>query len=291
MASSLAPSLQGELFVYTTAPLVLSAFITGPRDATTCLVLLGGMTDGLLFANWAGPLASVLADRCRTATVFPVLASSYTRFGTSSLEEDCDLLDQLVRAIQARFPSMTSFVLMGHSTGAQVTVKHASVGKSAPLFAGRILHAPVADGDFLKDTMADWATVKTRCSLNDPESIMPAYYPGTDPLKVPITNSRMLSLMTGAEGWMFSSRISDESMRQMCSCMDTAPTLLILPECDEYVTDDAKAALMAPRFVRTMGGPDLVTAAIIPGAGHACSEHTPDVVQIVVDWLTRITTK
>ena len=45
-------AVAGELFVYARADIRLSAFMCGASSSTsTCLVVVGGMTDGLLFAG------------------------------------------------------------------------------------------------------------------------------------------------------------------------------------------------------------------------------------------------
>ncbi|KAF3791698.1 hypothetical protein EJ110_NYTH13884 [Nymphaea thermarum] len=75
--------LGGVLFKYGPSP-VQVAFKTG--DFKQQVIFIGGLTDGLLATSYLEPL-SVALEREKWSLVQPLLSSSYTGYGTSSLKQ------------------------------------------------------------------------------------------------------------------------------------------------------------------------------------------------------------
>jgi hypothetical protein len=87
--------MEGRLYVYTTSPAPLQAFESGPRlkrglwttpalASGNFLVVMGGLTDGLLPTSYTPALAAAAAE-AGWSTVQPVLRGSYCQFGTGGL--------------------------------------------------------------------------------------------------------------------------------------------------------------------------------------------------------------
>lgn len=120
-AASLPP--QGTLFRYGPAAANV-AFLSGrhPRH----VVLVGGLTDGLLFAPYVRPLAAKLEER-RWSLVQTLLSSSHTGYGCASLDQDAEELHRLACHLRAEYGSQvgdggvqrgSKWVLVGHVTRA-----------------------------------------------------------------------------------------------------------------------------------------------------------------------------
>lgn len=78
------------------------AFLSGrhPRH----VVLVGGLTDGLLFAPYVRPLAARLEER-RWSLVQTLLSSSHTGYGCASLDQDAEELHRLACHLRAEYGS------------------------------------------------------------------------------------------------------------------------------------------------------------------------------------------
>jgi hypothetical protein len=68
------------------------------------VVLVGGLTDGLLFCSYCQPLARRL-EHHGWALVQPLLTSSHQGWGLASLDQDADELNLLARHLKANFES------------------------------------------------------------------------------------------------------------------------------------------------------------------------------------------
>jgi pimeloyl-ACP methyl ester carboxylesterase len=235
----------GELFVYgaNAQGSKLAAFISSPENFTSaaeadcgalgCVVLVGGLTDGLLSLPYSERLAT------RTRVVYPVFTSGLTGFGVCSLQSDALELHQLLG-----HPKMASFkdiTLLGHSTGCQVILHYVYSGSVIKALDRKItrivLQGPVSDREaflgrasageaddkgvirlpidyYSRDTVnhaawraAIWASnpkVSDECMLGGDDSLL---------LGAPLKAGRVRSLLgrLGAEDY-FSTDLSREEM-------------------------------------------------------------------------------
>ncbi|KAG2447791.1 hypothetical protein HYH02_007248 [Chlamydomonas schloesseri] len=124
------------------------ALVAGAAGATRAVVLVGGLTDGLLFAPYVAPLTEALSKR-GWAAVHASLQSSWTGYGTGSLDRDAGDLRLLLGHLR-RQHGITGVVLMGHSTGCQdavrYTQRYCSGGSSGDGRGGGAGSAGVAGG-------------------------------------------------------------------------------------------------------------------------------------------------
>lgn len=87
-------------------------------------ILVGGLSDGLLFTSWLAPLAARL-DGLGWASVQPLLSSSLDGWGSGSLDRDADEIARLARWLR-RERGSCGVIILGHSTGCQDAVRYAT---------------------------------------------------------------------------------------------------------------------------------------------------------------------
>ncbi|GAB0491873.1 hypothetical protein MMPV_003128 [Pyropia vietnamensis] len=131
-----------------------------PPGVSAYLILLGGLTDGLLPTPYTPALAAAVGVTHRVATVQATLRSSYTGYGVASLATDAEDIAALVAHLAAMghpsggkgeggggggpAPLPLPVFILGHSTGCQSAVTYARGDPVQPP-AGVILQAPVSD--------------------------------------------------------------------------------------------------------------------------------------------------
>ncbi|CAB1103167.1 unnamed protein product [Ectocarpus sp. CCAP 1310/34] len=218
--TSVSMSLHGELFVYSPKKR-LAAFRSGchgggssssdrqsrqQRHNRKHAVFVPGLTDGLLALDYVPELAAAL-DRLGFAFVQPVLSSSYQGYGTSSLRQDVEELDELldylsstpsppvpeVASSDAGSSSSSSFLLIGHSTGCQDAVFYMKHGRPdlRAAVVGVVLQAPVSDREYLETLPSTEGFIEEARVRGGGGELMPV---AAD--QAPITAARFLSLAT-----------------------------------------------------------------------------------------------
>ena len=263
-------------------------------------IYIGGLTDGLLACRYVDDLAPAL-DRLGWALVQPVLSSSYTGYGCSSLARDAEELGELLATIDARGP-VDAFALVGHSTGCQdiVTLLRSAPPSVRAKVRAAVLQAPVSDreADSIEADPAEAARLaKVANALIDAgkgHELMPGYLHNGF---VPISAARYASLhdrMTADD--MFSSDLSDAELARCLGHMGTRgqregvvdndggwlveplpshPGLRTCFACsgaDEYVPKHVDTRALAQRFVTAAGSAaNGAEAYIVPAANHNCA--------------------
>lgn len=140
-------TMLGDLFLYHEK---LAAFEGGKVGSERCIVLIGGLTDGLLTIPYSEPLGCWAASR-GWCVVHPLLASSYHGYGTSSIDEDASAIRSLVENLRGRRGKRRIF-LLGHSTGCQDILRYMERfgdPSGGCLVDGIILQGGVSDRDYL----------------------------------------------------------------------------------------------------------------------------------------------
>eukprot|EP00903_Cladosiphon_okamuranus_P018794 g17289.t1 len=264
-------SMQGELFTYSPKKR-LAAFRSGGRSSggrssggsVAYAVFVPGLTDGLLALDYVPALAAAL-DRRGYSFVQPILSSSYKGYGTSSLRQDVDELDELLDYLSSVTTSSTppapaSFVVIGHSTGCQDAVfymKHGRPDLTAKV-RGVVLQAPVSDREQLATMPSTASLISEARARKGGEELMPAA--ASD---APITPERFLSLATKeGDDDMFSADLTPEERHARLGHMASVPTAAFLSGADEFVpppenggpVPEALAATLRAAMVST-GGP------------------------------------
>ena len=142
----------------------------GPRK----LIVLGGLTDGLLPCRWVPALADAAAE-AGWSTVQPVLSSAYAGYGTGTLQRDADELSELVEHMVAE-RGCEAVAVVGHSTGCQIACSFARFGSAAAIsrIAALVLQAPVSDQESggMRDETAAWVA-RARAAPTPSTTLMP----------------------------------------------------------------------------------------------------------------------
>jgi len=111
------------------------------------VIFIGGLTDGLLATDYLEPL-SIALEVEKWSLVQPLLSSSYSGYGISSLEQDALELDQLISYLINKENS-EGVILLGHSTGCQDIVHYMRTNFAcSKAVSGVILQAPVSDREY-----------------------------------------------------------------------------------------------------------------------------------------------
>mmetsp|Transcript_9866 Transcript_9866/g.21114 ORF Transcript_9866/g.21114 Transcript_9866/m.21114 type:complete len:276 (+) Transcript_9866:33-860(+) len=254
----MAMAMNGSLFVYDPSRNLCG--FASPKVGKKALVLIGGLTDGLMPTVWTTEITDRIALQ-GWCTVQVLLQSSYSGYGTCSLDTDAEDLRELCSWLVGE--GVETVVLLGHSTGCQDAV-HVLRNGPAPGVKGIVLQAPVSDRECMAlDPGTSEALVRAQALVADGKG---NELLATGDHQVPITASRFCSLAgKGGLDDMFSSDLTDEELKTILGHV-TVPTLLVLSGADQYVPDHIDASALAGRLGAAIG-PHAKTM-VIGGANH-----------------------
>lgn len=271
---------RGLLFKYGPKPIQV-AFKTG--DYKQQVIFIGGLTDGFLATEYLEPLAIALENE-KWSLVQLLFSSSYSGFGTSSLQQDAMELDQLISHLINKEDS-EGVVLLGHSTGCQDIVHYMGTNAACSrAVRGAILQAPVSDREYratLPETAAMIDLASTMISEGRGSELMPREADTT----APITALRYHSLCSYmGDDDMFSSDLSDDQLRMRLGHLSNTPCQVIYSMADEYVPEYVDKKALAERLCRAMGGAEKVE---IEYGNHSLSNRVDEAVQAIIDFVKR----
>ncbi|KAF5752307.1 hypothetical protein HS088_TW01G00215 [Tripterygium wilfordii] len=268
---------RGILFKYGPKPIQV-AFKTG--DYKQQVIFIGGLTDGFLATDYLEPLAMAL-DREKWSLVQLLLSSSYSGYGTSSLQEDAMELDQLISFLINKENS-EGVVLLGHSTGCQDIVHYMRTNAACSrAVRAAILQAPVSDREYR-------ATLPETAAMIDLASSMIAEGRGSELMPreadlSPITAYRFHSLCAYmGDDDLFSSDLTDDQLRMRLGHMSNTPCQVIFSMADEYVPEYVDKKALVERLCRAMGGAEKVE---IEHGNHSLSNRVGEAVQAIIDFV------
>ncbi|CAD6226162.1 unnamed protein product [Miscanthus lutarioriparius] len=272
--------LRGALFKYGPKSAQV-AFRTG--DFNHQVIFIGGLTDGLLATDYLEPLSLALEVE-KWSLVQPLLSSSYTGYGISSLEQDALELDQLISYLINKENS-EGVILLGHSTGCQDIVHYMRTNFAcSKAVSGVILQAPVSDREYR-------ATLPETAEMIDLAAEMISEGRGMDLMPreanpdAPITAYRYHSLCSYmGDDDMFSSDLSEDQLRQRLGHMSTTQCQVIFSMGDEYVPEYVDKEALVDRLCRALGGAEKVE---IEWGNHALSNRVQEAVRAIVDFVKR----
>ncbi|KAG8100306.1 hypothetical protein GUJ93_ZPchr0013g36780 [Zizania palustris] len=272
--------LQGTLFKYGPQS-VQVAFRTG--DFNQQVIFIGGLTDGFLATDYLEPLSLAL-ELEKWSLVQPLLSSSYTGYGTSSLEQDALELDQLISYLINKENS-EGVILLGHSTGCQDIVHYMRTNFAcSKAVSGVILQAPVSDREY-RATLPETAEMIDLAAKLISEGHGMHLMPREANPDAPITAYRYHSLCAYmGDDDMFSSDLSEDQLRQRLGHMSTTQCQVIFSMGDEYVPEYVDKEALVDRLCRALGGAEKVE---IEWGNHALSNRVQEAVRAIVDFVKR----
>ncbi|XP_065863434.1 UPF0613 protein PB24D3.06c isoform X1 [Euphorbia lathyris] len=256
------------------------AFKTG--DHKQQLVFIGGLTDGFLATEYLEPLAIAL-DKEKWSLVQFLMSSSYSGYGTSTLQQDAAEIDQLISYLINKEDS-EGVVLLGHSTGCQDIVYYMRTNAACSrAVRAAILQAPVSDREY-KATLANTAAMIDLASTMIAEGRGSEFMPREADC-CPITADRYQSLCAYmGDDDMFSSDLSDDQLRTRLGHMSNTHCQVIFSMGDEYVPDYVDKKALVERLCKAMGGAEKVE---IEHGNHSLSNRVVEAVQAIVDFVKR----
>ena len=275
----------------------LSSIHAGTTPARKAIVAVGGLSCGLLFAEYISHLDAKLADT-DICLVQPLLSSSHTSWGISSVSEDALEIDRLLEFFWTTY-GISDFVLLGHSTGCQDAVMYvrrygqSNFDNRNFRVRGVILQGPVSDREFLADFLPD---VKEKIELcrkllaegrGDDIALMFRWEDGGE--GTPVTARRFLSLAdVGGEDDMFSSHGVD--LGETLGSLRGMPTLVLMSgadECQVGYIDPGKAGVQLKDAIGDSASLVVIERGLHDLKGKETSEKAARViVQFAVQTLT-----
>ncbi|KAG7609718.1 Fusarinine C esterase sidJ [Arabidopsis suecica] len=271
---------RGVLFKYGPKSIQV-AFKTGEYKQQ--VIFIGGLTDGLLATDYLEPLAIAL-DKEKWSLVQLLMSSSYSGFGTSSLKQDAQEIDQLINHLINKENS-EGVVLLGHSTGCQDIVYYMGTNAACSrAVRAAILQAPVSDREYkatLPETPAMIDLAANMIKEGRGEELMPRE---ADPC-APISAYRYHSLCAYmGDDDMFSSDLSDDQLKTRLGHMANTPCQVIFSMGDEYVPDYVDKKALVNRLSKAMGGAEKVE---IEHGNHSLSNRVHEAVQAIIGFVKR----
>ncbi|CCH59229.1 hypothetical protein TBLA_0B03910 [Henningerozyma blattae CBS 6284] len=216
------------------------AFELSPSGNKHVLVMIGGMTDGLLTVPYTVNLAKALAP-LNFSVIQPQLTSSFKGFGISSLDRDIQELKELTKYLKSEEGgSREKIIIMGHSTGAQ-DVMHYLLHNPKHIDAG-ILQGSCSDREGLYETFDKDMLEKLNKKAIDmvqngqKNDLLPSEYSKLM-INTPLTAYRWCSLvLKGGDDDYFSSDLPIETLKNSFGKVNK-PFLIAYSEEDEFVPE------------------------------------------------------
>eukprot|EP00198_Chlamydomonas_reinhardtii_P005998 XP_001695334.1 predicted protein [Chlamydomonas reinhardtii] len=220
------------------------ALLAGAPGVARAVVLVGGLTDGLLFAPYVATLTDALARR-GWAAVHASLQSAWTGYGTGSLDRDAADLRLLCAHLRQQH-GIRGVVLVGHSTGCQDAVSDVEWLSSYPELE------PVAAR--AAELLAAGRGEEVCCRLGVADN-------------APISAARFLSLYrAGGDDDMFSEGLPQQELQRIFAPVGSRPCLLLVSGADECVPRQDQIAPRAAALQAVIG-PRAVLR-VVDGAPH-----------------------
>jgi pimeloyl-ACP methyl ester carboxylesterase len=241
-------------------------------------ILVGGLSDGLLPLPYTQALERV-CDENGWSLVQPILSSSYTGFGHSSLDKDVQELEELLEYLIIHRKG-ERFCLVGHSTGCLDAVHF--LKKAADRYVSRlalvVLQAPVSDrehaammtthGEPSSEYVENLAIAQQLRDQGKADEMMPRKC-----FWAPITAQRFLDLQErgGADDYFSSDYTDDElserlqhvgvralstssSSSSISGSSSRLRVLVAYSGLDEYVPSHVDKRKLTDRIVKAMNG-------------------------------------
>ncbi|KAI3436620.1 hypothetical protein D9Q98_006037 [Chlorella vulgaris] len=261
------------------------AFISGRH--TRHVVLVGGLTDGLLFAGYCRPLAARLIG-AGWSLVQALLSSSHTGYGLSSLDQDAEELHLLAKHLKAESGSQ-ALVIVGHSTGCQDAVRYSQRFRSstdASPLRGVVLQAPVSDPEWLHTqagTEERTAIAQRMVQEGRGEEVA---FRLLDIDGAAMTARRWLSLsQPGGDEDFFSSILTEQQLADIFGAMHGLPALVLLSRDEEYVPPELNYPAVGRRLVAAMG--PAARLHVVPG-NHTLDGSEEEAAAVIADFIAAL---
>lgn len=274
----------------------LAAFEHTPKDAATppqnLILFVGGLFDGLHTVPYTSSIAEALPPTWTIAQA--LLSSSYSGWGTSSLQKDVKELSKCITYF--RTIKSGKIVLFGHSTGCQDVMEYLTGPgheSRAPIDGG-IIQAPVSDREAMVQEMSpelyksSCAAAQAMVDAGEGDDILPSRE--THRFFVAVSAKRWLSLASpnhDGDDDYFSSDLTDEQlMKSFGSLPARTPLCILMSDADEYMPKNIDKVALTKNWIdfvkKGEGKVDEEHSIPVEGASHNLSGNSEEVVSGLV---------
>jgi len=245
--------MAGTLFQFKSQDANLQAFESGPQQAESKLIVLGGLSDGMLACPYVPQLGEALAAE-GWSLVQANLRSSYNQWGFGSLDQDVEDLTALIEALLTE-RGAKSLAVCGHSTGSQI-IAHLMRTRPHSKVTHVIMQGGVSDREsddveekrVRNDALALAHTIASS-SPSGGKEMMPR-----ETTWAPVTAQRFMDLNeAGGTDDYFSSDLNDAQLAQRFAGFYTNTNVLIAYSAeDEYVPASVDKTRLLQRLATAM---------------------------------------
>lgn len=250
------------------------AFEFTPAKLPNVLIMIGGMTDGLLTVPYVTQLPEILKP-FKYSVIQIQLTSSFKGWGTTNLRQDVEEIKSLIEYLKSDTQGRDKIVIMGHSTGSQDVMTYL-LTYSDTVDAG-IMQASVSDREaFIMNGSPDHInelTLKAQelCRMGKSNQLLSHEY-----LKhtfgTPITAYRWCSLLVPeGDDDFFSSDLSVEALKKSFGQIKK-PFLVAFSAEDEFVPSKIDKQQLINRWESVSNSKCWSNqSGLIEGASHNCA--------------------
>lgn len=263
------PSFEGTIHKYNSSKV---AFEFTPAKLSKVLIMIGGMTDGLLTVPYVVNLPKVM-EPLGFSVVQIQLTSSFQGWGTTSLRQDVEEITELIEYLKSEEGgNREKIVIMGHSTGSQDVML--SLLTHSDIIDAGIMQGCVSDREaFTMDAPADVLaklTVDAKKLCDDGKSSQLLSHDYTKYVfDTPITAYRWCSLLIpeGDDDY-FSSDLPKSALQKSFGQL-TKPFLIAYSAEDQFVPSFVKKQQVVDNW-KTIANPQCWSkhSGLIRGATH-----------------------
>lgn len=242
--------MEGRMFNFSEDDKNLLAFVSTSQShvCTNALVLIPGLTDGLMSMAYSPHLARTL-QQMDYSLVQVQISSSFMQFGFGSIQKDCKELTELVLFLKDKL-GFKKIGLLGHSTGAQDCLYFLRHSTSRDLISAVVLQGAVGDRDYIQSNPELLKMVEKARELNNSgkeQTFLRDYL-----YNAPITAKRFSSLAERlSDEDMFSVDLTEEELLPILEPV-TIPISLCFSSGDEYIPDPSAQRRLADRMVSVL---------------------------------------
>lgn len=283
---------------------------TGASSSSQNYILfIPGLGDTILSVHYAATLATLLPTSWRVIEL--ALSSASKGWTTSSLKQDAEELETIVRYFRNLAGDAGKIVLMGHSTGCQISAEYV-VGPWKNVDGGKYSTSgrPKVDGVVLQAGISDREGVADIEGLNIPDTLTTAKNMvksgnGGDHMSKQVLDSPFLAQPT-AQRWVslvdeegdddyFSSDIGDERIQRIWGLGGLEgikmPVCVMWGEQDEYLPKWVDKKQVLDRWKAAAKGTWDEGSGIVLGATHNLNQSNEAAVKDLCGRVVRFVTK
>lgn len=252
------------------------AFEFEPSGCRKVIIVIGGLTDGLLTVDFAPSLAEAVSQ-LGYSVVNIQMSSSYKGWGITSLDSDVKEIRQLVSYLRGpNGGNREKIIILGRSTGSQDVIRY--LLRYPDTVDAGIMNAAVSDREGLSPKL-DPILLKRLNSeakrlVDDGKSdqvLAPMFTKAM--FDTPVTAYRWCSLMLpGGDDDYFSSDLTDETLQRTFGKI-SKPVLVLENDNDEFVPKTIDKRALLERW-KTFSNPAYWSkhSGWVAGASHVVSE-------------------